>query len=137
MPNPSTVILKRLRVHQDSGGEIQAGRAPRRAVDPWADPGRREAWWDDVLSWDRRLKLPEQSSIPNDSPDAWYRLDRYIEFHFEIACECGGRLRGPWTVEQLLANFGPDANTVYLARHLIDCKSRNKVSNGCRAYPVR
>jgi hypothetical protein len=28
-------------------------------------------------------------------------------------------------------------DTVYLARHLIDCKARNKVTNNCRAYPVR
>ena len=134
MPNSWTVILKRLRVHQDSRGKLQVGRAP---VDPFADRENNEAWWREVLTWDRRLKPPEASSIPKDSPDAWYRLDRYPGFYFEARCDCGLEIRGRRRTETLIEKLGGDMNTVYLARHMIDCKARNKVTNNCQAYPVR
>ena len=90
-----------------------------------------------MLRWDPRLKLPEMPSIPKDSEDRRYRLDRYPHYHFQIACPCGMTRTDHRNIETLMEQLDRDMNTVYLARHLIDCKARNKVTNNCRAYPVR
>lgn len=107
MSDSAFVILKRSRVHQDGRGELQPGRVPAK---PWSDdPAEQEAWWRDVLTWDRRLKLPETPSIPKDSPDAWYRLDRYPRWAFEVRCPCGLACTDH-SVERLRAQLGGEGH---------------------------
>ena len=98
-----------------------------------ARPPIDEGWWRDVL-FDPRARLPVDHYIPAHSTNARYRLDRQGDW-FQIECRCGKTKT--FDVAPLIKEFGADANIVWLARELMPCKSRNKVSNFCAAVPRR
>jgi hypothetical protein len=120
------VILKRLKVYALPGGELDAHY--REGALPPVDDG----WWRNVLL-DPRAHVPtETTRFAADSQLAHYRLDRHRDAELMITCPCGRG--GVFDRDDLIKQVGGDCNVVWLARKLIDCGHRNKVSNSCRAY---
>jgi hypothetical protein len=79
---------------------------------------------------DPRARVPESSRIDEESLNARYRLDRQ-PLEFTIHCPCG-RSR-TLDRDKLISEVGPDMNVAYLAREMMDCRQRNKLSNHCAA----
>lgn len=136
MPSSPNQRIKRLRVHADRQGVLQPGKAPRAPADPWPPDGSPDAeiLWRDILL-DPRASIPAHDTrIEANSEHARYRLDRQSD-PVIVSCPCGRS--GEFDRTRLVANFGAGCNVFWAVRHLFDCKTRNKVSNGCRAYAVR
>jgi hypothetical protein len=129
-PPPAVgLVLKLLRVHFDDHGRMRAGRTP-----PPRRPEPDEAWWKAVLAEPRGRAPTEDSSIDPGSRWAYLRLDRQPA-DITVVCDCGYS-----TVvhrDEMLAKLGAATNILWLARKVIDCGSRNKISNNCRARPLR
>lgn len=124
-------IVPRLRVRLSPDGVVEqvlpsAGLPPGETSD---------SWWDSVLA-DRRAYTPrEETRFEPDSEFAHLRLDRQRDDELMFCCGCGlGRIAAK---AQLIEQLGGDANVLWVARHMIDCKRRTKISNGCQAYLAR
>jgi hypothetical protein len=126
---PGHVILKRLKVRAFPDGRLEANH--REGALPPIDDG----WWRDVLL-DPRARIPtEETRFAEDSRFANYRLDKHPNAELMIDCPCGRN--GVFNKAELIRQVGGDANVNWLARKLIDCGHRNKISNNCRAYCLR
>lgn len=94
-----------------------------------------EGWWCDVLLDPRAHTPADVVSFERDSIHAASRLDRQRGPSVVFRCLCG--LRREILMDDLRAGHGPDTNVQWLARQVMDCGERNKVTNDCRAYAVR
>jgi hypothetical protein len=85
---------------------------------------------------DRRAYSPvSETRFDADSEFAHLRLDRQHHDELMLCCRCGlGRCVSK---AALIEQLGGDANVMWVARHMIDCKRRTKISNGCQAYCAR
>lgn len=92
-----------------------------------------DGWWQSVLH-DRRARVPTALRIEPDDPDARYRLDRQQPL-FPIGCACGQH--DVLDRDVLIPQVGGEMNVNHLAKHMLDCKRRNKVTNGCMARVIR
>jgi hypothetical protein len=121
------VVLPKLRVHAKPDGRLLTSHREG-AIRPTD-----ESWWRDVLH-DPRARIPTDTYISADSIYAHYRLDRQAA-KFVVNCPCGRHTL--LERDKIIPQVGADMNVTYLARHMIDCGNRNKVTNNCRAYCVR
>jgi hypothetical protein len=94
-----------------------------------------DAWWQDVLLDPRAYTPVNETRFDEHSPYAHYRLDRQPYDTVAFSCGCGMGTVVDKT--SLIRQMGGDANVLWVARHMIDCGRRNKISNGCRAYCQR
>jgi len=124
---PRTCYLPRLRVHALPSGELVTSH--REVKRPPIDDG----WWREVLH-DRRARVPVETYLDKDDPQASYRLDRQKE-SFRVECPCG---RWEWIErDKLIPQVGGGMNVIHLVREWMPCRERNKMANYCRAYVVR
>jgi hypothetical protein len=89
-------------------------------------------WWQDVLHDPRAHTPVNETRFDEHSPYAHYRLDQQPHDTVAFSCLCG--LGAVIDKATLIKQVGGDANVLWVARHVIDCGRRNKVTNGCRAY---
>lgn len=126
---PRRCFLPRLKVDALPDGRLVRNRRAG-ALAPIDDN-----WWRDVLL-DPRAQVPvSETRFDTESPLAHYRLDRQRGEELMVTCACGRG--GVFEKEALIEQMGPDANVLWVVRHLIDCGNRNKLANNCRAYCVR
>jgi hypothetical protein len=92
-------------------------------------------WWQDVLLDPRAYAPVNETRFDEHSPYAHYRLDRQRGDTVAFTCGCG--MGTVVDKASLIKQVGGDANVLWVARHMIDCGRRNKISNGCRAYCQR
>jgi hypothetical protein len=123
------VTFPRLKVYALPSGEIIANH--REGALPPIDDG----WWQSLLH-DPRARIPtETTRFDPDSPFSYLRLDRQNGREILFDCACGKS--GVMDKAKLIEQMGGDYNVAWLARHIFDCKSRNKVSNHCHARCLR
>ena len=125
----SESTIKRLKVHALPDGTLLPNyRAGARQ--PTDDD-----WWQDVLHDPRAYVPVNETRFDEHSPYAHYRLDQQPHDTVAFSCLCG--LGAVIDKATLIQQVGGDANVLWVARHVMDCGKRNKVTNNCRAYCQR
>jgi hypothetical protein len=94
-----------------------------------------EEWWQDVLHDPRSYTPVNETRFDEDSQYAHLRVDWQPYNTVAFSCRCG--LGTVIDKAALIKQVGGDANVLWVARHMIDCGRRNKISNGCHAYCQR
>lgn len=94
-----------------------------------------DAWWENVLTDARAGRGSMPTSVSEESPIAFYRLDHLRGATFRVECICG--LSGNFNKGELIRNIGGDAHINWLATKMLDCGRKNKIGNYCRAHCVR
>jgi len=85
---------------------------------PWPEIDE-EAWWKDVLA-DRRLRLPKDKRLSEQSRPAGLRLDRLPCKALRFACKnCGQQCTA--TVAELSRRFGSDRNVRTIGNQVLKC----------------
>lgn len=130
----ATVTLKRAFVYQGPNGNLIFGKEPVKPGPEEGSPDERD-WWLHVLH-DPRARLPKTNSIPADSDDARYRLDRFPSDTLSLRCRCGNRAE--YKKADLIRTQGGDSNVLRLAGGLMECSQlRQRDWPDCLAYFVR
>jgi hypothetical protein len=82
-----------------------------------------EGWWIDVV-YDRRGRWPKDDRLPNDSPHAYLRIDRFKKQVIVLTCNrC--KIRHQFTRDDLLKEFGRDYNRVVMRYVLQPCPNHH------------
>ena len=131
MPPPRVCYLPHIRLYAKPDGELddKPHVRPRRIG---GHPPVDDAWWREVM-YDPRARVPTVNFIDLGHQDAAYRLDRQ-RMQIVVACPCGKT--ATLDRDAMIRQCGPSMNVIYLVREWMPCKTRNKVSNWCRAYVV-